>query len=225
MINDRIQEKLAALKAMAERGTENEALNAMVLLNRLCLKYGIEVSSVGDPQETEYQQHTLCEGGTLPGWKKVLGQAVAIGVGAYVYTFREGNRSALRVTGLPYQITVMASQFDYLTQCVERLADQCVGRSAKNAFKLGIATRIYQRIKATNDPKQNPEYQEGLLFLDQSVAKARDFTQRSLGGIWTKSISRYSNQFAYDAGYAQGAQVGLNQQISTGRHLSAQSRH
>jgi hypothetical protein len=222
MINDRIQEKLGALKSMAERGTEHEALNAMLLLNRLCLKYGIEVSSIGSSEETHYQQHILDQGGTLPGWKKILGQAVAIGVGAYSYMSRRGNTSVLMVTGLPYQITVVASQFDYLVQCLERLSGPCVGRSAKNAFKLGAATRIYQRIKADNDPLQNPDYQEGLVFLGNAIAQARDFTQRQLEGTWTTSVSRYSNKAAYEAGYQQGGTVGLNQQMGTGLHLSGQ---
>lgn len=220
MINDRIQEKLAALKTMAERGTENEALNAMLLLNRLCLKFGIAADSVGESSEAEYQLQVLCEGGTLPGWKKILGQAVAMGVGAYVYTYRLGQKTELRVTGVPYQITVVASQFDYLVQCVERLARDCRGRSAKNAFKLGLASRILQRIKAENDPQQHPEVEEGLIFLGNAVAKARDFTLRTVGGTWSTSVSTYSNQAAYNAGYEQGDKVGLNQQLSTGRYLT-----
>lgn len=205
---------------MAERGTENEALNAMLLLNRLCLKYGIEAETIEDPEESEYQQYALCQAGTLPGWKKILGQAVAIGVGAYAYTNRTGKISTLMVTGLPYQITVVASQFDYLVQCVERLSAQCTGRSAKNAFKLGMASRISQRIQEENDPQHNSDYAEGLVFLGNSITQARAFTHQQLGGQWRTARSTYSNQDAYDQGYQQGNQVGLNKQMGTGRHLS-----
>ena len=97
-----------------------------------------------------------------------------------------------------------------------------MGRSAKNAFKLGAATRIYHRIKADNDPLQNPDYQEGLVFLGQSINQARAFTESVLGAGWTTAVSRYSNPAAYAAGYHQGGTVGLNQQMGTGLHLSGQ---
>ena len=220
MLSDRIQEKLTALKAMAERGTENEALNAMVLLNRLCLKYGIEMEHLGQEEDSPFEEQTLCQERSMPGWKKTLANAVAKGVGAYVYMSRKDNISSLNVVGLPYQMTLVATQFDYLVQCIDRLSQNCQGRSAKNAFKLGAASRIYTRIQDENDPEQHPEYGEGLIFLNHSIHQARNFIQNKLGGGWRTSRSQYSNASAYAEGYNQAGQIGLSRQMGTGKHLS-----
>ncbi len=96
------------------------------------------------------------------------------------------------------------------------IKSRTVGKSEKNSFKLGIVTRIGQRLKDTKEEVVK-EYKElkgsmstALVFIEQEKLELQRFVEVSVGKL-RKAPARNVNlrQEAYQAGIKQGDKVAL----------------
>ena len=218
-----IERKLLALKEMAERGTENEAIVASQKLQELCLKYGIDSGELekGDSFSVEILDH----GKALPKWKKVLATAIALGSGAYCFCSRRNGESLIRVSGLDYQQTIVATQYRHLVAIIERLAkENTKGRSNRHDYKMGVSVTLHDRLvpKKRNDRSQveSPSQVEGLILLSKAIDRAKHHAETIAGRIGSSSAKvRLSG--AYLAGQQAGRNLSTNAPLGNGYSLPA----
>ena len=214
-MDPKIERKLSALKEMAERGTENEAIVAAEKLQRLCLKYGIDSGELGESRN--FCLDLLDAGRSLPVWKKILATAIANGCGAYCFTSRRSGQTLIRVSGLPYQQTLVATQYRYLVAIVDRLAKENASGRDRHDYRMGVVVRLWERLSAKPSPDKT---QEGLVLLARSTAQAKEHAQSETGRIQSTS-TRVRGSDAYLRGKRDGESLNTNSPLGNGYALPA----
>lgn len=186
-MNEKILRKLLALKEMAERGTENEALIAAEKLQQEMLKYGLETIDITTP---EVIRHTIVSG-KVPTWKKNLIITVSKSIGIPVYRCHNGEWVLI---GRKELVNTLCQQYDRLLAVIERLAKPYKGLVAKNSFRTGFILRLYHKLTISED---------GLILIGRYRQEAEDFMGFTPRKGREKTAAR-TDRDSFLAGYAAG---------------------
>ena len=158
-MNDKILRKLLALKEMAERGTEAEALIAAEKLQQEMIKHGIETIDAVAPTIVKY---TIASGKT-PTWKSNLMVVVSKGTGIPIYRYSNGQWVLI---GRAEVVEAACQQYDRLLAIIERLAKPYKGTVAKNSFRRGFVSRLHDKLTPS---------EEGLVLIGRYKQEAEEF--------------------------------------------------
>lgn len=220
-MDPKIERKLSALKEMAERGTEHEALVAAQKLQELCLKYGIESGELKDSESFSVQ--SIDSAAKMPRWKLVLATALAKGCGAYAcqwYDRRQGL-TFIKVYGLSYQQTAVATQYRHFIAIIDRLAkENAQGTAARNAYRLGMATALFAKLSPKQPQATESIQEEGLVLLSRSCERAKAFAEKK-GGKISPVRAKCSNADAFWQGRRDGKDLNTATPLGNGYALPA----
>lgn len=121
-------------------------------------------------------------------------------------------------------------QYEYLCKTVERLANTAINETGekgfRNAFRVGCAQRIRQRLKETirEQCSQGVVSNDGNIsaivmrsLFEQRQAEVQQFISSELGRVrYVNKSSSVSSASGYAAGDRAGQSVSLNKQVGAG---------
>lgn len=227
-----VADKIRKLLALAEgAGTEAEAANAAGRAADLMARYQLAQADVDalvrDVEDPMVQAET--EGaGRLAGWRKTLASGVALGCGTYTLTVI-GLKSRTRFYGRASDVETSLYLFAALTREVERLAKRNAsgqGAAYANAYKLGMAVTLYERLRSQRAETIEQARTEGastsaLVKVSDSSALAKAFASGGGIKIAAARASRCSSQSGFGAGKADGRNVSLGGGAALGQARKA----
>jgi hypothetical protein len=155
LTQSQVADKIRKLLALADgAGTEAEATNAATRAAALMAQYQIQECDVDALVQDAQDPLTIVETGAadrIMGWRKLLAQGIAGGCGCYALTYlRRGKGSSLVFSGRTSAVETALYMFAALSSEIERLAKRNAGgkgASFVNAYKLGMTSRISQRLR------------------------------------------------------------------------------
>jgi hypothetical protein len=241
MASDKIIKRIQALLALGQSSNEFEANNANAEAQRLISKHQIEqaeIDSAGNIKQ-EIVSVTINSGSKSNIlWKTKLIVALSEVNNCFIYTEKRetlevsktnpnkqaSDHTVYIVIGSKPNVELVEILFELILNQVEYFAKEfqpsiksrTVGKSEKNSFKLGIVTRIAQRLKDTKEEviKEHKELKgsisTALVFIGQQEKEIQQFIETNVGKL-KKAPARTVNirQEAYQAGIKQGDKVAL----------------
>jgi hypothetical protein len=169
-----IVDKIRKLLSLANSPNENEAGAAASKAAELLQKHNLEIDDIGE--EIEIVEEVILEDESTAGWKGLLFTGISQLNG--LHSFRRRRKGSKRakciMVGRPLSILVGKQTYLYLRDTVERLAleHKGEGKSFINSFKLGLASRLKQRL-AEKRQEINEDYfdSNGALVAKNSIRK------------------------------------------------------
>lgn len=222
---DKVIEKIKKLLALSQSPNEAEAAAASIKAQQLLTQYNLNAADLQEQSE-EVGTFEVEVSSKAVSWKQFLVCGIAKAnfckAFTYVTASKTMRRVALTLVGRPANTKVAKLQYEYLSQTVERLAQLETGdRAYKNAFRLGCANRISQRLK--DSVEQQKEYGFTYENVTTSALAIRSLYERTeeeiddyMDGkkIKKPSAAKYSSARGYSAGVQAGNSVSLDKQIA-----------
>lgn len=234
-----IIEKIQKLLALSKSPNEHEAILAANKAQELLLQYNLKYDDFDENKEKttekvfdQYKQRVI--------WKGELAKEIAVNnfcdfwydkryyPVTYGYVF----------VGKPHNIEVCQWLYDYLTETIQRLADEAWekeasrythGKNWKNSFRMGCVHRL--REKMEEQLKQNMEQgttgtatsngMPGLVVsaIYEKEKQAIELYKKELGLKFKKQQNRYNTNYdGYQAGKDAADSIGLNKTVKSGQY-------
>jgi len=223
MVDRNLLEKISKLLALANSPNEHEAALAAEKAAELLAQHNLSVADLGEDKDEDITKGIVDKTGRYVTWKMWILAGIANANGCQA--MRSTYSGEMRVVGAETNITVSKSMYEYLTAVVDRLVKQHrgKGRAFINAFRVGCATRLRQRLE------QRRKYmeQKGIAGNNDDNSKsASAIVVRSMFEKHTLAIQRYLKQegvkcktqkstavnsdLGFSFGYIAGEKVSLN---------------
>lgn len=180
MVNKNLLEKISKLLALANSPNEHEAALAAEKAAELLAQHNLSVADLGQEKDEDITKGIIDRTGRYVTWKMWILAGIANANGCQA--MRSTYTGEMRLVGTGTNITVSKSLYEYLTAVVDNLAKQHrgKGRTFINAFRVGCATRLRQRLE------QRRKYME-----EKGIAGSDD--QNSTSAIVVRSMfEKYS---------------------------------
>lgn len=220
---DSIINKIKKLLALSDSPNENEAIVATQKANELLVKYNISLGDVHSNEST-FRKQVVYAYKKATSWKGQLCAGVALFNFCVAYEARLDGISATVLYGRIANVITGKLQWEYLVDVVEKLAVESgfQGLSAKNAFRMGCAVRIANRMRLLIEDQER----SGICFEGDSVSalalqtlhrKMEDEKKqliKELGDAPSKKAGTYSDRNAYAEGLMADDSIGLGKQLS-----------
>lgn len=217
-------EKIRKLLALANSSNENEAAVAAEKASVLLAQYNLTLTDIGTDQETEINRKLIEQTSRYITWKMILLTGIAQGNGCEA--LRNNYTGMMTVVGTPTSLMVCQQLYDYLSKTIERRAKYRKGRGRAylNAFRVGCATRLSERLIAQREQMEEsgiagegdipptPALVVRSMFEKNQQAINHYFEQQGIH-VKTRDISEVSSELGYYSGYQVGDQISLNQQV------------
>ena len=224
-----ILDKIAQLKNLAQRpGTPEEAAAAVAAIQRLMTRYSLTAMQVEDASRNDERgfDKARYDLGGNNGWRSQLMNRIT------KYTFCtavfDHAGSGCFIVGEEHNVVAVTGMYEYLVNEIMRLADlgwetypakyQTTVRRWKNAFKVGAATAVADRLKEQYDAhlaeRQAEDSQTSALVVvktDELKRAVREFFPES------RNITMgagYSDHAGRSAGERAGRGINLANQIA-----------
>lgn len=236
-------EKIRKLLALANSSNENEASNANAQAQKLISKFQIEQAEIdsGNKVKQEIVSFTI-ETGSKSNilWKSRLANTLSEVNNCDFYTQKKqssepsktnpdktassytiyiviGSKSNVELVQILFELIL--NQVEYFSkEYIPSEKSRTVGKSEKNSFKLGMVTRIGQRLRDTKEEVLKEHIQlkgstsAALVFLQQEKLELKTFAVQLFGKIGKAPIRKENiRQEGYKAGFKKGDSVVLNQ--------------
>lgn len=243
-------EKVRKLLALSQSSNEHEAALAAEKAQAMLAEYNLSMADVASEEKDEdfiIDADDVTE--SVP-WRRTLAASVAkLYFCDYFFTHRYDptvSRSCGYIrkdihsfVGAPHNITIAKMMFQYLSQTVERLADEGSLRYTpgergpyKTSFKMActrrLGTRIFERIQAARAGQIKTESGTTLPALaslyDRTKQQLTAFLDKEVGNLKSsKDRSKQTHQGGIIDGRKAGDSISLDQQITgkAGGHLIA----
>jgi hypothetical protein len=241
MASDKIIKRIQALLALGKSANEFEANNANAEAQRLISKHQIEQAEIdsADNVKQEIVSVTINSGSKSNIlWKTKLIAALSEVNNCFIYTEKRetlevnktnpdkqaSDHTVYIAIGSKSNVELVEILFELILNQVEYFAKEfqpsfksrTVGKSEKNSFKLGIVTRISQRLKDTKE-EVIKEYREvkgsmstALVFIGQQEKEIQQFIETKVGKLKNTPARKVNiRQEAYQTGFKQGDKVTL----------------
>lgn len=224
-IDRKIADRIAKLLAMTEdeATTENEKEVARRKAENLMDEHGL---SEGDVHEDEYEIQTWDHPRykNAPGWVKTLAVAASNFLGTYVIYSPSSESARFYVGGRPYDIEVWTYLMDSLQTQVWRLSDEYrdrhdAGRKSTNAYRLGVAAGLVERMgELVNSVSERQEQREGLVLRDEIQKKKRkaESVVRSEHRVGSGGSHTHRDAKAFRAGKKDSSNVRVHKGTTSG---------
>lgn len=234
-------EKIRKLLSLATSSNENEATNAAAQAQKLISKFQIEQAEIDS--ETKVKQELISctiETGSKSNilWKERLATILSQVNNCDFYTQKRESTEKSKtnpdkvassytvyfVVGSKSNVELVQILFELISNQVEYFAKEfvpseksrTVGKAEKNSFKLGIVTRIGQRLRDTKEEviKEHTELKgsmsTALVFLEKEKEELKQFALQMFKKIRIKPERAVNiRQEAYQAGIKKGDKVVL----------------
>ncbi len=229
MIDKSIIEKINKLLALANSSNENEAAVAAQKASLLLTQYNLSLADLGSDDLTDITELVVETTTRFISWKMLLLGGIAEANGCQA--FRNNYNGNMRLIGSYASLIVCQNMYEYLSKTIEQRAKyrQGRGRAYLNAFRVGCATRLSQRlaeqrseienngIAGNSETPQTPAIVVRSMF-EKSEAAVAEYLKRQGFKIKTKS-AQLSSESGFNSGYKAGDQISLNKQIPRSDHM------
>ncbi|MBD2629169.1 DUF2786 domain-containing protein [Trichormus variabilis] len=159
--------KIRKLLALSDSPNENEAIVAAQKANELLVKYNISLGDVHSSEST-FSKQVVYVYKKATSWKGQLCAGVAFFNFCVAYECRFDGLSATILYGRDANVITGKLQWEYLVDVVEKLTVKSgfQGLSAKNAFRMGCAVRIANRMRVLLEAQGK----SGICFEENSIS-------------------------------------------------------
>lgn len=236
MVNKSILEKINKLLALANSPNENEAAIAAEKAAELLAQYNLTLADIGSDEKEEITEGIVETTSRYITWKMLVLAGIATANGCEA--MRSTYSGKMRLVGTITNITVSQYLYDYLIKTVERLAKRHKGkgRAFLNAFRVGCATRLRQRLEqrriemeeegiaGNSESQPTPAIVVRSMF-DKNALAIEDYLTQEGVKIKTQKIARISSEHGFSSGYIAGDKISLDRQMQSGssvKHLTGE---
>jgi len=208
--------------------TENEAANASAHVMRLLAKYNLDITEfdkIANPVENIDQERIPNEQRSMPVWKTNLLQAIAKAHFCQIYLSHGYRETCHVLVGKPTNVSAVKIVYGFLSDVVETEAKEALkhykgfehGKKYLNAFRLGMASRIAERLKQ----EMNLIQQDHVKAIGESDSKSivvkniYDEAQKEIKEYYATvgiklRASSYSGVVGSGAGFSKGYEAAGN---------------
>ncbi|MEH1922231.1 DUF2786 domain-containing protein [Nostoc sp.] len=153
---EKIADKIRKLFALSQSPNEAEASAAAVKAQEMLTRHNLSIASLQDWTPQPLEEEVIRQFKRMTSWKFILLSGVCWGNYCCAIARHYHSGSKMIILGRKVNIVSTRIQFEYLEQTIERLAKQAVGdRAFRNAFKLGAANRLVNRILENREQQKN----------------------------------------------------------------------
>jgi hypothetical protein len=208
---------------------ENEAATAAAMAQRFMLKHNLCMADVEDLDAAISEASEITEDqviaptGRLPQWKRTLLHSVAHAFGCRTLLSRQHVwngpiQRSMKLVGSAEDIAVATATYQYLKQAIDRMVSLHAsgnGRSYVNAYRIGMAERIGDRLRSQARATRN-DLQEQATEAGTAMVLAKDASLKDYMAKFKMTGHRRPSQVdfnGYEHGRSDGSRVGLNAQI------------
>lgn len=229
MLDKSIIDKINKLLALASSSNENEAAVAAEKASLLLTQYNLTLADLGKDEFTDITEDVVETTNRFVTWKMVLLGGIAKANGCMaLHNSYTGN---MELIGNAASLIVCQHLYDYLSKTIEKRAKYRKGRGRAylNAFRIGCATRLSERLAAQRKEMENsglsgnadtpatPAIVVRSMFEKSAQAIAEYLKQQGVT-LTTKSYQT-SSETGFHSGYQVGNKINLNQQVKAGDNL------
>ncbi|MHC5862132.1 DUF2786 domain-containing protein [Nostoc sp.] len=222
---EKIADKIRKLFALSQSPNEAEASAAAAKAQEMLTRYNLSIASLQDWTPQPLEEEVIRQFKRMTSWKFILLSGVCWGNYCCAITRHYHSGSKMIILGRKVNIVSTRIQFEYLEQTIERLAKQAVGdRAFRNAFKLGAANRLVNRILENREQQKNG----GIAGTAESVAvpaiivqalyeKLESELEAYLNNVKVKQMALPScgSKDGYFSGISAADSVSLNRQVNS----------
>lgn len=220
-VTDSILEKIQKCLALSNNPNENEAKVAAQRVQELLLKYNLSMEDILDPSEKEKITEEIKQGSCnyTAKWEMLLLNTITQHYFCKLLIRGNGKYS---IIGRLSNTKTAVSMFDYLSQASVRLANSKIKQGSKDAFKIGFARGIEERLEAIRKEQEQNGIKETnctavmVVNLKDKMNKENDQYMRSKYrnlGTYRTSANRNFDHQSYARGIEASKSVSLNTQI------------
>lgn len=226
-----IANKIKKLLALSQSPNEAEAIAASRKAQELLTRHNLSMADLADSSQEDVDQYEVSSQQKSDRWRESLIDGVAdANFCEFLTRTTRGNGSTYLLIGRPSNCKVAALQYEYLCKTVERLASEAVNETGekgfRNAFRVGCAQRIRQRLKETikEQCSQGVVSNDGNIsaivmrsLFERRQAEIKQYISTELGRVrYVNKSTSISSSSGYAAGDRAGRQVSLNKQVGAG---------
>lgn len=226
-----IANKIKKLLALSQSPNEAEAIAASRKAQELLTRHNLSMADLADSSQEDVEQYEVSSQQKSDRWRESLIDGVAdANFCEFLTRTTRGNGSTYLLIGRPSNCKVAALQYEYLCKTVERLASEAVNETGekgfRNAFRVGCAKRIRQRLKETvrEQCSQGVVSNDGNIsaivmrsLFEQRQSEIKQYISSEIGRVrYVNKSSSVSSASGYAAGDRAGRQVSLNKQVGAG---------
>ncbi len=229
MLDKNIIEKINKLLALANSSNENEAAVAVEKASLLLAQYNLSLADLGSDDLTDITELVVETTSKFISWKMLLLSGIAEANGCQA--LRNNYKGNMKLIGSHASLIVCQNLYDYLSKAIDRRAKyrQGRGRAYLNAFRVGCATRLSQRladqrqeiensgIAGSSEAAATPAIVVRSMFEKSESAIAEYLKQQ---GVQIKTQSyQLSSELGFNSGYQVGDQISLHKQMQAGNSI------
>ncbi len=232
-MSEKIIDRIKKLLSLSESTNENEAALAAARAAELMLKHEIKAAQLCVEDAEDVDTVRVDESKQIVHWKSNLmaGLARSLGCMFFLQKHRQAGKVTTRynVAGQPSKVDTISYMYSYLVEEINRLADFAYrrrlhrhhrigmpvpsARGWKNAFRLGAAATISERLEAQRKETHKAAEDDGqgaALVVVKQAEKAVDlYVARKYPRMGKSAGATYSSGSGYGAGKEAGKSVGL----------------
>lgn len=227
-----IIEKINKLLALATSSNENEATAAAEKASLLLAQYNLSLADLGKDEEFEITEGTVENTPRFVTWKMILLSGIAEANSCSA--MRTNYSGDMKLVGPSISLIVCQHLYEYLSNAIERRVKYRKGNGRGlaylNAFRVGCATRLSQRLLAqkeeieksgiagTADTPASPAIVVRSMFEKNEQAIA-DYLEQKGVKLKSRSSSQISSELGFESGYRVGDKISLQKQMQSGEQV------
>ncbi|HEY9811207.1 MAG TPA: DUF2786 domain-containing protein [Halomicronema sp.] len=230
MPDQTIIEKIKKLLALTTSSNENESTIAAEKASLLLAQHNLSLADLGNNQDTEITETVIDNTTRFVTWKMILLSGVADS--NFCQALRSSYNGNVFLLGSSTNLIVCQHLYDYLSKAIERRAKyrKGSGRAYLNAFRVGCATRLSERLLAQKNEMEtsgipgtgNAPDTPGIVvrsMFEKNQLAIQDYLENRGVTVKSRSNSQISSEKGYNAGIKVGDQISLNKPISSRQNI------
>ncbi|MEM1172449.1 MAG: DUF2786 domain-containing protein [Cyanobacteria bacterium P01_H01_bin.35] len=221
MVDRNLLEKISKLLALANSPNEHEAALAAEKAAELLAQHNLSVADLGEDKDEDITKGIVDKTGRYVTWKMWILAGIANANGCQA--MRSTHTGEMRLVGTETNITVSQSLYEYLTAVVDKLVKQHKGkgRAFINAFRVGCATRLRQRLEQRRKNMEAKGLVANADYNSKSAMVVRSMFEKHTLAIQvylkqegvkckTQKSTGVNNDLGFSFGYIAGEKISLN---------------
>lgn len=230
MPDQTIIEKIKKLLALTTSSNENESTIAAEKASLLLAQHNLSLADLGNTQDKEITETVIDNTTRFVTWKMILLSGVADS--NFCQALRSSYNGNVFLLGSSTNLIVCQHLYDYLSKAIERRAKyrKGSGRAYLNAFRVGCATRLSERLLAQKNEMEtsgipgtgNAPDTPGIVvrsMFEKNQLAIQDYLENRGVTVKSRSNSQISSEKGYNAGIKVGDQISLNKPISSRQNI------
>ncbi|CBN58760.1 MULTISPECIES: DUF2786 domain-containing protein [Kamptonema] len=221
-------DKIKKLLSLATSSNENEATAAAEKASLLLAQYNLSLADLGTSEQEKIIQNSVETTPRYVTWKMTLLSGIAEANSCEA--MRNSYTGYMFLVGTPTNIAACQYLYEYLAQAIERRAKYRKGNGRGlaylNAFRVGCATRLSQRlliqkeeiensgIPGSGDAPATPAIVVRSMF-EKNQQDITNYLEQQGVKVKVRSGSQISSESGFYSGYQVGDQISLHKQVKS----------